>query len=241
MSPRTACARSRNSLTASASSIGGRSSSVSPAIRSGSRLVARIRSDGAAASSSASGLAASGQQLLEVVEDDVRLLLADARRDRGGVSPDAPRRAAISGTTSAGVAHGASGTKTVPPSASSARNRASSIENRVLPVPPGPTIVSTRGSRSSHRLAASKSSRSRPRKCVAGVGRSTAPGVRSGGNSLYAELEQLRGSVEVLQPVTPEVAQRLVLDERSGRAERITWPPWARAATRAPRWTSIPT
>ena len=147
-----------------------------------------------------------GQQLLEVVENDVRLLVAEPGRDRGGVSPEAPRRAAIRGTTSAASRTGASGTKTVPPSASSARNRASSIENRVLPVPPGPTIVSTRGSRSSHSAAASKSSRSRPRKCVAGVGRSTAPGVRSGGNSARAELEQLRRGIEVLQPVAPEVA-----------------------------------
>ena len=59
-SARTACARSRNSVTASASTIGGRSSSTSPAIRSGSRLVATIRSEGAAASSSAIGRAASG-------------------------------------------------------------------------------------------------------------------------------------------------------------------------------------
>ena len=105
-----------------------------------------------------------GQQLLEVVEDDVRLLVAEAGRDRS--RPCRPRRrgaAAMSGTTSAASRTGASGTKTVPPSASSARNRASSIENRVLPVPPGPTIVSSRGSRSSQSVAASKSSRSRPR------------------------------------------------------------------------------
>ena len=44
-------------------------------------------------------------------------------------------------------------------------------------------IVSTRGSRSSTRETASNSSRSRPRKRVAGVGSSTLPGVRSGGKA----------------------------------------------------------
>ena len=142
----------------------------SPAIRSGSRLVATIRRAGAAASSSASGRAASGSSCSRLSRttwvrfSPIRVAIAAA------LAPEAPRRSAISGHDQCGSRTGASGTKTVPPSASSARNRASSIENRVLPVPPGPTIVSTRGSRSSQREAASKSSRSRPRNCVAGVG-----------------------------------------------------------------------
>ena len=50
-----------------------------------------------------------------------------------------------------------------------------------------------------------------------GVGQVDGSGVRSGGNSGRAELEQLRRGVEVLEPVASEILQRLVLDERSGR------------------------
>ena len=71
-----------------------------------------------------------------------------ARRSRRARPTPAPRRSPIVGRTSSGSRSGASATNTVPPSASSASSRASSSAKRVLPVPPGPRIVSTRGSRS---------------------------------------------------------------------------------------------
>ena len=123
----------------------------------------------------------------------------------------------MSGTTSAASRTGASGTKTVPPSASSARNRASSIENRVLPVPPGPTIVS------SARLALEPERRSveelalAPEELRGGSGKVDCTGGPEWRELLVAELEQLCGGVEVLQPVATEIAQRLILDERGGR------------------------
>ena len=52
---------------------------------------------------------------------------------------------------------------------------------------------------------------------MAGVGRSTLPGVRSGGNVVVAELEEPRRAVEVLEPVQAEIAERLAVEERRGR------------------------
>ena len=57
----------------------------------------------------------------------------------------------------------------------------------------------------------------------------------------HSELEQLGGSIEVLEPVTAEVLSGSSSTSAAVAAERSTWPPWASAATRAPRWTSIPT
>ena len=120
------------------------------------RLAARDeqRSSGAASASEASagGL---GEELLEVVEHDVRALGADAGCDRRWLAVSAPSASATAGSTSAASRSGASGTKTVPPSASSASSRASSIAKRVLPVPPGPTIVRMRGSSLEHDRTAS--------------------------------------------------------------------------------------
>ena len=62
-----------------------------------------------------------GEELLEVVEDDVDSLLADPCRNRSRGVAGAPRCPAIRGTTRPGSRTGARGTKTVPPSASSAR------------------------------------------------------------------------------------------------------------------------
>ena len=139
----TACARSTNSVTASPSSIGGRSNSDSPAMRSVSRLVATIRRAGGGGEQLGERPGGAGQELLQVVEDDVGLLVTDARRDRGDIvggsaqSPgdQAHHQCAASRT-------GRAGTNTVPSSASPDRNRASSIENRVLPAPLTGIIVS---------------------------------------------------------------------------------------------------
>ena len=164
--------------------------------------------------------------------------LTDPRRDRGGIVAGGAQRSAISGTTSAG------------------RGRAQADEDRaairLLGEEPGKlereprlagaartTIVSTRGSRRARRrgleqlaLAAEE-----PRRGGGQVDRAGRP---QRGNSARRAGEPC-GRVEVLQPVPSEVPQRLVLEERRVGAETITWPPWASAATRAPRWTSIPT
>ena len=133
------------------------------------------------------------------------------------LSPEAPRRPAIRGTTSAASRTGASGTNTVPPSASSARSRASSIENRVLPAPPGPTIVTTRGSRSSQ-TRGSVEQLALTAQEVSGRGGEIDGSRRSQRWELRgAELKQPDGGVEVLESMTSEIPQRPISDERRGR------------------------
>ena len=85
MSGRTACARSRKSETASSSIIGGRSCCSSPAILSGFATGDESRSAGAAASEVGQRARGVREELLEVVEHDMGLLFAHARRDRRGV------------------------------------------------------------------------------------------------------------------------------------------------------------
>ena len=112
---------------------------------------------------------------------------------------------------------GRAGRRPCPPSASSARNRASSIENRVLPVPPGPddreqarvALEPQRGRVEELPLAAEEVRRRSGK----------VDGARGSQRWELArpELEQLRRGIEVLQSVAPEVAQRLILDERCRR------------------------
>ena len=158
-----------------------------------------------------------------------------------GSGAEAPSRSATVARTNSASRSGASGTKTVPPSASSPSRRASSIAKRVLPVPPGPTIVRARGSRSYTTETASNSSRSRPRKRVAGVGSSMLPGVRSGGNSLSSSWERRTGPSKSLRRCCPR--SRSGSESRSAAVvgETRIWSPCASAAMRAPRWTSSPT
>ena len=164
-----------------------------------------------------------------------------ASRSRRNLSPEAPRRSAISGTTSAGSRTGASGTKTVPPSASSARNRASSIAKPCLPRAARADdreqawlAVEPQGGRLEQLALASEELRRRSGQ-VDGARR---PQRREVGD---AELEQPGRSVEVLESVTAEIDVAASSTSAAVAAETITWPPCASAATRAPRWTSIPT
>ena len=131
-----------------------------------------------------------------------------------GSGEEAPSRSATAGRTNSASRSGASGTKTVPPSASSPSRRASSIAKRVLPVPPGPTIVRTRGSRSYTSETASNSSCSRPRneRCRS---RELDTSRRAQRRELtFTELVDAHRAVEVLEPVLTEVAERLRVEER---------------------------
>ena len=162
---------------------GGRSNSASPWMRSGSREVTRSRNDGDASTSAAMSDAACGSSCSTLSSTRCVRRWPIAVASASGVASGAPRRPASWSSSCSPAWERASGTKIVAPSASSARSRASSIAKRVLPTPPGPTIVSMRGSRSSQIETARWSSDSRPRKRVAGVGSSTAPGVRRDGKS----------------------------------------------------------
>jgi hypothetical protein len=121
--------------------------------------------------------------VLHVVDDDVGALVADPRGDRRDVARGGSEPLSDGGEEKVRIAQGRERDEDGAACASSASRRASSRAKRVLPVPPGPTMVRARGSRSYASETASKSSRSRPMKRVGGVGSSTLPGVRRGGKS----------------------------------------------------------
>ena len=154
-------------------------------MRSASRLVANSRSAGTAAMSSDSGRAASGRSCSRLSQHDVRAPFADARGDRSRICRPRAEPLGERGRTNSASRSGASGTKNVPPSASSPSRRASSIAKPCLAGTARTDDREHRGSRSSTRDTAAKSSCSRPTKDVAGFGSSTVPGERSGWNVTF--------------------------------------------------------
>ena len=163
--------------------------------RSASRLVTTRRSDGAASASSGERGRRIGEAGARRCRASTCVLLSPTRAaiDAASAEP-APSRSAIVVSTSSGSRSGASGHEhACPRPHPRPASRQSSSAKRVLPVPPGPRIVSIRGSRSYTSETASKSSRSRPRKRR---GRSrevdSFPDFRSGGNSVVAELGEAR-------------------------------------------------
>ncbi len=148
-SGRTARARVTKSSIASSSASGGRSNSRSPWMRSASRLVTKRRSVGAAKARSATMRAACGRRCSTLSRttwvrrpcsaDAIALVLGSVRsQDLGDGGHDQRRHRGPA----------PAGRTPCPHRASSASRRASSIAKRVLPAPPGPTMVSTRGSSS---------------------------------------------------------------------------------------------
>ena len=221
---RTACARSTNSVTASPSSIGGRSNSDSPAIRSGSRLVATIRRAGAAASSSASGRAASGRSCSRLSRTTCACLLTKPRCDRGGGVAGGAESLGDQGHDQRCVADGG-------------ERHEHRAAVRLLGQEPGqldrePRLARAAGTDDrqqragrgrARRAAAAKSSRSRPRNCVAGTGRSIAPGVRRGGNSATPSWNKRAGASKSFSRCCPRSRSGSPSSERGrrGRDEHL--------------------
>ena len=85
-------------------------------------------------------------------------------------------------------------------------------------------IVSTRGSRSSQRAAASNSSQLAAEEARRGNGKLERPGRTYRRELPEPYLLQPHGSVEVLQSVTSEIAERLVVEEscRGRRDDDLT-------------------
>ena len=137
------------------------------------------------------------------------------------------------------------------PGTRAASARAVSIARLVLPMPPGPVSVTSRASRTSVPRARRAPRRARGTTSGDRAGcRRARPAVRSGGKSDGrpgdVELAQALGARHVLEDVAAEVAQGGA--RRAGRrrrarrsvSDRMTWPPWPTAATRAARLTSKP-
>ena len=159
-------------------SSGGTRQTVSPRTRSGSRLVAMIRSHGHLASSSCTRVAQSLTWCSQVSSTSSR---CRDRRASASVcasgTPCSSRTPIVAATRSAvgpcqsasSTSHASSRSSPSPAPAWSITSRASRTASRVLPMPPGPLSVSTRTSPSS--LASSARSRSRPMKLFGSAGK----------------------------------------------------------------------
>ena len=183
----TAWARATNSATAglaasdsrapsafgSGSSNGGIGTSCSPPIRSGLRLdtstfsrlaIPRIAATAGAASVTCSKLSSTSSRCLSR-----RWSPRASTTDSPGTVGTSRTSAIASGTSSASDT-AASSTKYTPPEKRSLIRDASSIDSRVLPVPPGPVRVTTRTSGSNRTTGISSSWRSRPISGEEGMG-----------------------------------------------------------------------
>ena len=205
----TARARSTKSATASAGSSGSSAYSTSPEMRSGARLVASTRRPAAVARSSATAGAASRR-----CSKLSRSSTSSRPRRKPPRSSGAPTACAISMGTRSRVGEAAEGNPedtigTVP-----TNSAATWSASRVLPVPPGPVIVTSRRSPSSSTSPAT--SRSRPRSGVAATGRFVGVERPERREVAVAELEDAFRLDQVLQSVLAEVT------EPRGGAEEVT-------------------
>ena len=181
----TARARARKSSAPSCSERGGTGQVCSPPMRRRSRLVTS-RHEPFVARSAATRSAAGGSRcstLSRSTSSDFPERWATSVSSSGvpGSSLTASARAS-EGSRSSGSRSGASGTQKMPSGKDSDASAAACRASRVLPVPPGPVKVRSRV-RLVRSSTTSDSSRSRPRKGVAGTGRFVRYRVLSGGKS----------------------------------------------------------
>jgi hypothetical protein len=184
-SGRTAPARSTNSATASSTASGGTRHTVSPGTPKGSRLVVSTATSGQDRSSSATTSAAPSRTCSQLSRQ------SSARRSRSSVATEraAPTRgstgtpsvAATSSATSSGPVTASSSTHQTPSGHSAVA--ATCAASRVLPLPPGPASVTSRGPASNCRTW--RTSVSRPTNPVSCTGRlfGTVSSERSGRGS----------------------------------------------------------
>ena len=254
-SGRTACARSMKSRTASycvtCSSVGGgcrrgrvsgtTGNSRSARMCNGTRLVTRNVIPGQASRSWVSSDPAPVTCSKLSSTRSVRFSASSARRKSMIFASPAGRTrstdAMASGTRS-GSTMAASSTNQTPSGKSSCTRRATCIESRVLPIPPGPVRVTRRvpGRRTSSATAVV--SFSRPRNAVGCTGRLCAYCLHGAQRREVLlevgveELEELAGLVQVLQPLLAQIAQANAppaARPRSGHKRRRSTAPGRRA------------
>ena len=178
----------------------------------GMRLVASTVSLGQSASRRETVVRASTTcSRLSSTSSTARSRRCATRRSSGSsVPPTAPTAVAISEATRSGSLIVSRGTKKAPPSKRGATAAATSMESRVLPVPPGPVSV-TRRALARRRETASTSVR--PTKEVTWVGSRapTASRVRRGGKVASrpsaGQLVEAHRARQVLQAVLAEVVE----------------------------------
>ena len=183
LEPETARARATKSADASSGASAGSQNRCSPLKPSRSRLVTMTWSFGVRSRSRWTSAAASSTCSKQSSTRSV-LVPRSAHDTAASGSPDPashrrqlrPRAEPCAGSPSA-----SSGTQATPSGKRPANRRASSIANRVLPSPPGPTIVVSRAPRSVRTAAASSRSCSRPTNDDGGNGSEIV--VSSGGRS----------------------------------------------------------
>ncbi len=197
--------------------MGGRSSSTSPAIRSGSRLVAMIRREGAAASSSAIARAASGSSCSRLSSTTCACLSPRRVATASAVSPEAPSWSGDEGNDERRIPHGSErhedrasiglvGQESRQLDRESCLARASRTDDREQP---WIAVEPECGGVEELTLAAEE-----PGRRSGEVDGTWCPKWRE---VARPELEQLGRRIEVLQAMATEVTQRLILDERCRR------------------------
>src|SRR6266571_4163405 len=184
----------------------------SPGTRSASRLVASTRTPGQAPRIVSTRLAAASTRCSQLSRISSRWRLASARSGRRAAPPPSPPAAGASSLASS--TRGLTASSTAPGSSAGSRSDANSTSQapsrptsppassrvtassarRVLPVPPGPTSVTSRPRPSSFRTWAISSSR--PTKLVSGAGRfdgataAGAGGPRRGGRQFRSDRQR---------------------------------------------------
>ncbi len=217
MSERIAWARSRKSETASRSPIGAQvvlGLAGDPERLATGRDQAKRRSRRQQLGERPGGL---GEELLEIVEDDVGSLVADARCDRGGTVAGGAQSSGDQGHDKGRIADGG-------------ERHEDRAAVGLLGEEPGELdreagLAGSAGAddREHARIAVEPERRSLEQLLLAaeerGCGRGEIDGARRSQRRELdgADLEQLHGSVEVLEPMTPEIPLRLILDESRRR------------------------
>jgi hypothetical protein len=151
----------------------------SPATRSGSRLVARMRISSQVASNSAHSAAAASIMCSQLSSTSSSCCRDSARSSAAAAGIPGRSRtlsaAATAAATRAGSATGASSASHAPSANRPATCLATSAASRVLPTPPGPVTVTSRYSPS--RPTTSPTAATRPMRLVSGAGTPCTPPV----------------------------------------------------------------
>ena len=230
----TARARSTKSVAASAGSRAGRAHTRPRPRCAAAPGSSRAREGPAAVGQEFRDRRSSVEEVFEVVEEQH----SSRPRRKPPRSSGAPTACAISMGTRSGSVSGPRATQKTPSATVQTNSAATWSASRVLPVPPGPVIVT---SVDAERSTSPATSRSRPRSGLAATGRFVASSVRSGGKSPSPSWKTRSASSGPSAGARRGHGAPVGGEKVARRAGRTIWPPCAAAAMRAARCTSMPT